>query len=195
MRYIYIVEEEDIPFNEFKIVYLKKEYISEIQILNKNQITCDGIECKISDYIKQINEKIKKIKDINDNSIDLIDESRYDNCDICKNNFNEYFCGICHKNICKNCYQNYHEEHKVQSLKDNKVKSKNSILKIKRILGTHIIPILEEENINKEKNLDIIKNHKDNNDILLIYDIIASNYNNYFHYKNIENILIYCTEN
>ena len=158
-------------------------------------MTCDRIECKISDYIKQINEKIKKIKDINDNSIDLIDESSYDNCDICKNHFNEYFCENCHKNICKKCYQNYHEEHKVQNLEDNKIKSRNYVLKIRRILSAHIIPILEEENINNEKNLDLIKEHKDNNDILLIYDIIASNYNNYFHYKNIENILIYCTEN
>ena len=156
---------------------------------------CDGIEYQISDYINQINEKITKIKDINDNSIDLLDENSYDNCAECKCNLDEYFCENCHKNIWENCHQNYHEEHKIQDLKDIKVKSKDFILKIRNILGVYIIPIKEEENIINEKNLDINKVNKDNNDILLIYDIISLNYNNYFHYKNIENILSYCFEN
>ena len=81
-----INEQEDNIKNEIKIVYLEKDYIPEIKILDKNKMICDGIEYEISDYINQINEKIKKIKDINDNSIDLLDDNIYDNCGLCKYN-------------------------------------------------------------------------------------------------------------
>ena len=94
------------PGNEIKIAYLKKDGIPEITIFDKNRMIYDGIECQISDYINQINEKIKKIKDINDNSIDLLDDNNYDICEICKYNLNEYFCLNCYINICKNCCKN-----------------------------------------------------------------------------------------
>ena len=35
----------------------------------------------------------------------------------------------------------------------------------------------------------------ENNDFLLIYQIISEDYINYFHYKNIENILNYLKDN
>ena len=152
---------------------------------------CDGIEYQINDYINEINEKIKKIED---NFIDLLDENNYDCCSNCENNLNEYFCENCHKNLCQNCYH-FHEGHKIESLKEYKVKYNDLVFKIRNILRSYIIPIKEEENIGDEKNLDNKKENKDNNDILLIYDIISFDYNNYFHYKNIEQILSYCLEN
>ena len=189
---INIEEDEFAPIKELIIIYLKEDDISEIQILNKNKMICDGLEYQISDYNNQINEKIKKI---NDGKIDLTDENKYDCCWYCKEKVNEYFCENCHKNICKNCCNNYHEEHKTQSLKEMKVKFKDLVSKIRNILMTYIIPIKEEENIGNKNGLDIKKENKDNNDILLIYDIVSLNYNNYFHYKNIEKILNYCLEN
>ena len=92
--------------DEIRITYLEKDYIPEIQILDKNRMLYGGIEYKINDYMNQIKEKIKKIKDINDDSVDLLDDNKYEICGLCQNNFNEYFCQICNKNICKNYYKN-----------------------------------------------------------------------------------------
>ena len=61
---------------EIIIAYLERDYIPEILILDKNRMICCGIEYKIDDYINQINEKIKKINDINDNSVDLLDDDK-----------------------------------------------------------------------------------------------------------------------
>ena len=97
--------------DEIKIAYLKKDDVPEIEIKNKNTMIYDGKECKISDYIEQINENIKKVEDINDNSNDLIDDYYYDRCGICKNNLNKYFCVNCHKNICEDCYKKCNEGH------------------------------------------------------------------------------------
>ena len=71
---------------------------------------CGGIEYKIDDYINQINEKIKKINDINDNSVDLLDDDKYISCGLCKYHLNEYFCENCNINICKNYHKNCNEE-------------------------------------------------------------------------------------
>ena len=89
-------EEED-PTNEIKIVYLKKDDIPVIEILDKNKMIYDGKEYQISEYFNQIKEFINKIKDVNDNSIDLLDDNKYDKCGICKNNSNEYFVKIATK--------------------------------------------------------------------------------------------------
>ena len=189
-------EEEDNLENEIKIVYLRKDDIPEIQIYDKNKMCCDGMEYKISDYINKINEKIKKIKDINDNSIDLIDDNNYDICGICKYNLNEYFCENCNKNICKNCYKNCKEEgHKIQNFEEIKNKFKFYANLIRAILKRYFIPLKEEGNIINEINLNINKDLKDNNDILFMYNITSLDYNNYFHYKNIEKIFSYCIKN
>ena len=93
--------------NDINIVYLKKKDIPNIKIINKNLMICDEEECKISDYIEQINNYIKKIEDIDvDNKLnDLLDDNKYDFCSICKENSNEYFCEICKKNMCQKCYE------------------------------------------------------------------------------------------
>jgi len=188
--------ERDNSKDEIIIAYLEKNYIPEIQILDKNRMTCDGIEYKIIDYINLINEKIKKIKDINDNSNDILDDNNYDICGLCKYNLNEYFCENCNKNICNNCYKNCNEEkHKIQSLEKIKDEFKTNVFIIRNIFNRCIIPIKKEENKIDKKNLDIKEEFKENIDILLIYDIISLNYNNYFHYKNAKNILSYCWEN
>ena len=184
------MKERDNSKEEIIIAYLEKNYISEIQILDKNRMICDGIEYKIIDYINLINEKIKIIKDINDNSNDILDDNNYDICGFCKYNLNDYFCENCNKNICNNCYKNCNEEnHKIQSLEKIKDEFKTNVFIIRNILNRYIIPIQKEENKIEKKNLDIKEEFKENIDILLIYDIISLNYNNYFHYKNAKNIL------
>ena len=188
-------KEEEYSKDEIRIIYLEKDYIPEIQILDKNRMICDGIEYQINDYMNQIKEKIKKIKDINDDSVDLLDDNKYEICGLCQNNFNEYFCEICNKNICKNCYKNCNEEgHKIQNLEKFKDEFKEIVSKIRRILSRYIIPLKEEENIINANNLDIKEEDKDNVDIFLIYDSISLDYNNYYHYKNVEKIFSYCLE-
>ena len=140
-----INEEEENSKNEIRIVYLEKDYISEIQILDKNRMICDGIEYQINDYYNKIKEKIKKIKDINDNSVDLLDDNKYDICGLCEYNPNEYFCINCNKNICKMCYKNCNEdEHKIQSLEKFKNIFKEGVSIIRYFLSRHIIPLNEE---------------------------------------------------
>ena len=187
-------EEED-PTNEIKIVYLKKDDIPVIEILDKNKMIYDGKEYQISEYFNQIKEFINKIKDVNDNSIDLLDDNKYDKCGICKNNSNEYFCENCHKNICKNCYKNCTEEkHEILNLKEMEVEFKNIAIFIRINLPVYIIPI-KEENIINENKPNIEEENIENYDILLIYDIISLDYNNYFHYQNVNNILSYYFHN
>ena len=50
-------EDDDDYKDEIRIVYLEKEYIPEIKILDKNIMICDGIECQIGDYYDKIKEK------------------------------------------------------------------------------------------------------------------------------------------
>ena len=182
--------------DEIRIAYLEKDYIPEIRILDKNKMICGGIEYLISDYYNQIKDRIEKIKDKNDNSDYLLDDTNYNICGLCKNNRNEYFCENCNKNICKNCYKNCKEdEHKIQNLEKFKDRYKEIVSKIRNILGSYIIPLKEEENIINENNIDFWEKNTANFDILLIYDFISLDYNNYFHYKNAENISTYCLEN
>ena len=73
-------KEEEYSKDEIRIIYLEKYYIPEIQILDKNKMICDGTEYQINDYMNQIKEKIKKIKDINDDSVDIMDDNKYEIC-------------------------------------------------------------------------------------------------------------------
>ena len=150
----------------------------------------EGQECKINDYIKQINDFIKKVKDINEELNDFLEDHKYVHCEICKINFNEYFCDTCKKNICKICTNNHNEaeKHILINLDEMKETYKNNIKFIKTILNRNIIPFKEGENIqiigklieNNEKidgnnddsindNCQINKNEENNyKDILLI---------------------------
>ena len=67
-------------------------------------MSIDGKEYIIKEYLKQIDENIKIIKDINNNSKDLFNDSYYDFCGICKYKSNKHFCLTCYKNICIDCY-------------------------------------------------------------------------------------------
>ena len=86
-----INEEEDNSKNEIRIVYLEKDYIPGIQILDKNRLICGGIEYQINEYYNKSKEKIKKIKDINDNSVDLLDDNKYDICELCEYSASQIF--------------------------------------------------------------------------------------------------------
>ena len=77
--------------NDIKIVYLKKEEIPQIKIINKNLMLYDNQNYKINDYIEKINDNIKKIKDNNNNSNNFLDDTEYDHCKKCKNNLNKFF--------------------------------------------------------------------------------------------------------
>ena len=48
-----INKEEENDEDEIRIVYLEKDYIPKIQILDKNRMICGGIEYQIKDYINQ----------------------------------------------------------------------------------------------------------------------------------------------
>ena len=132
--------------NDIKIVYLKKEEIPQIKIINKNLMLYDNQNYKINDYIEKINDNIKKIKDNNNNSNNFLDDIEYDHCKKCKNNLNKHFCIKCQKNICDKCYDNCKEEkHYLITLDNVKLEYENNIKNIKIILNNNIIPIENEK--------------------------------------------------
>ena len=185
---------KDVDEDDINIVYLKKDEIQKIKIINKNIMICDDQEYSIKDYLQQINDFINKIKDTNKDSNELFDDLLYEICGDCKNNMNKYFCEYCQINICEICKEKHERENRIINLDEMKMKEVNNITTIKKILDKHIIHINDEIEINNndEKN-KIYENISDNiADILLIIKIISINFNNYFHYKNIEGILDYC---
>ena len=173
----------------------------------------DNQNYQINDYLQKINDNIKKIKDNNNNSNNFLDDTEYDYCKKCKNNLNKYFCIKCQKNICDKCYEDCKEEkHILINLDNMKLEYENNINNIKKIINNNIIPIENEKIINNNDNKldiknnnienqqnnfndnDIMKEEDKNEDILLIVKIISIDYNNYFHYQNIEGISKYCSE-
>jgi hypothetical protein len=126
---------------------------------------------------------------------------------------NKYFCKDCNINLCEKyfndfkCLKNKHTSWYLDDIK--KICSEN-IKEIKTILNKNIIRIKDDDkmikkiiqytdkyiinnNIENDSNLineefSLMKNIE-NKDILLINQIILVNYINYFHYKNIEDIL------
>ena len=168
----------------------------------------DGQETSITSYLKQLKYYIEKMKDPNNNEIDLMDDYKYESCDCGKPN--KFFCEDCKKNICDKCkdtcyYSNNHI--KFRNLEDIKNSIKLKIDNIKKILSSYIRLIKKEEGklnieIKDDDNNKIINNSlenkekEDNNyDIFLIFIIISTDYNNYFHYKNIEGFENYCKIN
>ena len=185
--------------------YFKKDNIPEIEIIDKNTMICDNKEYKISEYIKKINAI--------DN--DFLDDVIYDYCGKCKNNRNKFFCRICNKNICDNCFIECNmNNHIPQNLEE--INNESNINKIIEILNNIIIPLKQDDNIIKDitKYIDeyiIINDYnnvkssiledfplketkEENGDIFLIYQIISKDYNNYFHIRNIERIFAYLKE-
>ena len=192
--------------NGIKIVYLKKDEIPKIQLINKKIMTIDGQYLVIKDYLNQINDYNNKINDNNENSNDLLVDYKYEVCGICENNTNKYFCEDCQKNICDKCYKTCcKEKHKILILENIRAVYENNIEFIKITLAKCIIPIKDKEDKNiinedckEQKEENIKKNQVTINeeynfeDILFINEIISVDYNNYFHYKNIQRILQYC---
>ena len=85
-------ENEIIPENEVKNIYLKKDDISEIKLISKNEMICDGKKYKINEYFEEINN----------NSGNYLDDSIYDYCKNCRKNKNKYFAKIVIKIYVKN---------------------------------------------------------------------------------------------
>ena len=164
-------------------------------------MTIDGQYLVIKDYLNQIKDYNNKINDNNENSNDLLDDYKYEVCGICENKKN--ICDKCYKTCCK-------EKHKILILENIRAVYENNIEFIKITLAKCIIPIKDKEDKNiinedckEQKDENIKKNQVtiDENlsfkqkeeynfeDILFINEIISVDYNNYFHYKNIQRIL------
>ena len=195
--------------NEFKNPYLKKDDVPIIEIKDINEmIYNEKIKYKIDKYLNEI---------INTTN-DFLDDSIYNFCKECRKNMNKYFCGDCNKNLCEKCCKQlkcFENDHATWDL--NNILKKNydkNIEEIKNILNYNIIHMKETDEIIKKIiqyiDINIINNDKfienennlitddfllnkniENKDILLINQIISEEYLNYFHYKNIENILNY----
>ena len=206
-------KKEENSENDIRIAYIKKEEVPKIEIINSNLMNIDGDWFKIDDYIKQINDYIKKIKEDKNNLNDFLDDYDYNHCRFCNYNLNIYFCENCQKNICDKCSEACKDKkHKFLFLNEMKDIYKNYIQHIEVILNSYIIPIKnithnEEEHIEKnDKNsINMDKTFYDNypnfyfegdnhEDIFLIYEIISTDYDNYFHYKNIEQVYKYSRE-
>ena len=152
------------------------------------------------------------MKKVNSEANNFLDDIIYYYCTNCKENINKFFCYICNKNICEKCYKICKfNKHLPQNLEENNFK--NNINTIKMSLNNLIIPIIRDEKIIKgiisyiDKyivnhgntitiNNDFALTHinKKKEDILLIHQIISKDYINYFHYKNIEKLLVYLNQ-
>ena len=168
---------------ENSIPYPDKDEIPEIKIKDENTL--------------ENGEKI-----IFYNNSNLYD-NKFNKCKKCKNNTNKFFCELCQINICDICYKDcFDKNHGLINLKDKKSEAENNIKKISKIMFKNIIEPEKKEKKDsgiekKETTYVIIDEYKINNeteksvldytnDILLIDYIIEKNYNNYFHYKNIQ---------
>ena len=170
--------EEDIPEESPKNPYITKDHVPELEIIDKNTITCDKIKYEIKDYIKMINNTPNEFID---------DIEKYNHCGKCKNDLNKYFCENCQENICDKCYKECKiKKHNFIDLEEMKEKSNSYLSTIKKLLSNNIIPLKEyNENSIKEENDEVF---------LLIIEIISQDYTNFFHLKNIKNILGYIAE-
>ena len=196
----------------------------------KNQITSSSEVVSIK-KIEDILEKLKKIVYPNNDEIPLIkirdensfesgeeiahyidtltnyDDDKFSKCKICQNSDNVYFCEVCNKNLCDDCYfecKTRFIDHNLIDLSEeiNRIsKFKNNI----REILDKLFPLSEQkinnnnEIIKKTKNYNSLNEYEMNseiekpieNDLLLIKAIIDKDYKNYFHYKNIEDCYNY----
>lgn len=180
--------------NDKRVPYLNKDEIQEIKIKDKD-ILASGE--KIETYIKSFSSN---------------DDEKFNKCKNCKNFFNKFFCIRCRKNICEKCSKFCQDKTHYLINLNSKEKEINSYKNyIKSIISKYFIQIPNKDIHNEEKmekkqktytNFDEneindkigdnIKNYS--NDILLIEAIIEKNYNNYFHFKNIEECYSYMKE-
>ena len=115
---------EKVPEESPKNPYLIKEYVPELEIIDKNTIICDKIKYDIKDYIKKINSTSDEFLD---------DIMIYNHCGKCKNDLNRYFCKNCYKNICDKCYEKCKiEKHDFINLDELKQKSNFCLTVIKK---------------------------------------------------------------
>ena len=170
--------------------YLNKDKIPEIKIKDENYFESGD---KIENYLKTpIN------KNFNDNI--------YNICERCNKNNNCFYCLSCNINFCdicsENCKNNWDELIVLQKLKDEIEYCKKEI---KRIIKENFIEpekketngekeqksykVFDEDKIIVDKSTEKIKAYS--NDILLIRNILEKNYDNYFHFKNVINCLLY----
>ena len=170
--------------------YLNKDKIPEIKIKDENYFESGD---KIENYLKTpIN------KNFNDN--------KYNICEKCNKNNNCFYCLACKLNLCDNCSANCKNNRdklkEFQKLKDEIEYYKKEI---KRIIIKNFIEtekketngkkkkksykVIDEDKIIDDKYVEEIKIYS--NDILLIRNILEKNYDNYFHFKNVINCLLY----
>ena len=162
--------------------------ISEIMVgnsvTNNNSIIkyIDMIENKFTPYPNSDEIPVLKIKNedflVRGERIESLihenfpDDDRFNRCKNCKEKKNKFFCENCEKNICENCSKNCQKNrHKLDELGDLK----------------------KEVDINKRQIKEFLsKLRKDSGensqlpwDIALITYIVEKDYNNYFHFQNI----------
>ena len=159
--------ENETVLNVAKNIYLQLEDVSEIKIINKNEMICDNKKYKINEYINEINS----------NYSTFLEDSKYNYCKNCKKNINKYFCRNCNKNLCEKCFEDFkcsENEHTTFDLDGNiKQINLNNIKEIKSILNNNIIHIKEDDEIIKKivQYIDkyiINKNSDDIEDLLLM---------------------------
>ena len=174
-------------FKENKSLYLYKDKIPEIRIKDEYELVNGE---KIEIYINC---------PFNPN----FDDSIYNICEKCRKNNNYFFCENCSINLCNICSEDCNKKHQNKLIKLIPDKIETYKREIKKIIEQYLIePEKKEVNAEKgQKSYQVIDENKINdesinkieyaNDILLINNLINGNYNNYFHYKNIENCYKY----
>ena len=143
--------------NEIFSPYPDKDEIPVLKITNEN--------CFFND-IKIIPSHLSK---------SIFVDNIFNKCKNHDNNDNEYYCKICKKNICKECSNNCkNNAHNLINLKDYKMNAEINKTQIQKFLSK------------------VINDSKKNNNpsyfsfiFVLIQAIIKKDYNNYFHYQNI----------
>ena len=163
-------------------------------------------EIKIKDENNLINgEKIENYINFNSNS--EFNDNIYNICEKCGKNNNHFFCENCLKNICNICTNEcQNNNHKLMQFQKIKKEINHYIKDINRTISEYFIEPEKNEMIFEQEEETIYQQfgesqmnygeHKEKfktytNDILLVKSIINKNYDNYFHYKNIENCYRY----
>ena len=173
--------------NDIKVPYPNVDEIPLIKLKDENHFENDN---NIDDYI-----------------LTKFDDNKFNICRLCNKKQNKFFCKNCNKNICdicnSNCISNKHSLIELKELLDEAKENKKNINLI--ISKNYILP-KEKENFDgiekKNKNYEIIDEYEINNEIegklkeytndfIFINAIIYKNSNNYFHYINIKECLIY----
>ena len=162
--------------------------ISEIMVgnsvTNNNTIIkyIDMIENKFTPYPNSDEIPVLKIKNedflVRGERIESLihenfpDDDRFNRCKNCGEKKNKFFCKNCEKNICENCSKNcQNDRHKLDKLGDLKKEVDIKKRQIKEFLS--------------KLRKDSGENSQLPWDIALITYIVEKDYNNYFHFQNI----------